>query len=140
MEDGGMLIAGLLLAGVAIVIMAVWQSNNAIKAQPKKELYENLLSELSKEPNNSELKTKVLEAGRDYYATLRTDHCLTIYDEQAITNDINSACINITTTQVVNNDSDVYEDIKKLSELRDGGILTEEEYNEKKKILLEKIG
>jgi len=36
-------------------------------------------------------------------------------------------------------ESDVYEDLRKLNELFESGIITEEEYNEKKAILLERI-
>lgn len=38
-----------------------------------------------------------------------------------------------------NNENDVYEQIRKLSKLKDDGILTEEEFNEKKKVFLDKI-
>lgn len=38
----------------------------------------------------SDDKTKALELGRKYYSMKRTDKKLTIYDEQAITNDLST--------------------------------------------------
>lgn len=35
-------------------------------------------------------KKKALEVGRNYYASMRSNKTLTIYDEQALTNDINT--------------------------------------------------
>ncbi len=138
MEDGGLALGLILIIGAGAVIV-IWRAYNQAKAEPKKEIYENLLNELRKDPNNGELRGKVLEAGRDYYSTLRHDHLLTIYDEQAITNDVNSACVNVVNNQTVNRENTVYEDIKLLSELKDEGIITEDEFNEKKKVLLGKI-
>jgi predicted negative regulator of RcsB-dependent stress response len=73
------LIVVLILIVGAIIIKVLWQNANASKAQLKKELYVNLLNKLRKDSNNGELKAKVLDAGRDYYSTLREDHCLTVY-------------------------------------------------------------
>jgi hypothetical protein len=40
---------------------------------------------------------------------------------------------------ISNNNDKVFEDLKKLGELKAMGVLTEEEFNEKKKELLKKI-
>jgi len=49
-------------------------------------------------------------------------------------------CKNPLSVENASNDNDeIFEDLKKLGELKAAGILTEEEFNEKKKELLSKI-
>lgn len=127
---------GIMMLIVSITIWVIWQSSKVDKAMPKKENYDDLLNQLRENPNNANLKERVLIAGRDYYGTLRLDGRLTIYDEQAITNDISTAVGNGSPIEPQNN---VYKDIEQLANLKDKGILTEEEFNEKKRVLLEKI-
>lgn len=133
------LYTGVIILVICISIWVIWQSSKVDKAMPKKEIYDDLLSELRENPNNAYLREKALMAGRDYYGTLRLDGRLTIYDEQAITNDINVAIGNGNPIEPHNNSNNVYKDIEQLANLKDKGILTEEEFNEKKRVLLEKI-
>lgn len=127
---------GIMMLIVSITIWVIWQSSKVDKAMPKKENYDDLLIQLRENPNNANIKEKVLMAGRDYYGTLRLDGRLTIYDEQAITNDISTAVGNGNPIEPQNN---VYKDIEELAKLKDKGILTEEEFADKKQILLDKI-
>lgn len=133
------LYTGVIILVICISIWVIWQSSKVDKAMPKKEIYDDLLSELRENPNNAYLREKALMAGRDYYGTLRLDGHLTIYDEQAITNDINVALGNGSPIEPHNNSNNVYKDIEQLANLKDKGILTEEEFDEKKRVLLEKI-
>ena len=43
------------------------------------------------------------------------------------------------TQKSTNINDDIYKDIEKLAELKDKGILTEEEFNQKKQVLLDRI-
>jgi hypothetical protein len=56
--------------------------------------YEAAKNMLRKNPKNSQFREAVLSAGRKYYSSLRdgvyVDGILTIYDEQAISNDLNT--------------------------------------------------
>ena len=45
---------------------------------------------LSKSAIASGNKSEALRCGRLYYASMRDDNCLTLYDEQALNNDINA--------------------------------------------------
>ena len=45
-----------------------------------------------------------------------------------------------TKRETPNNENDIVNQIKRLAQLKEEGILTEEEFSDKKKTLLEKIG
>jgi ABC-type uncharacterized transport system fused permease/ATPase subunit len=68
---------------VAIIIAIIKSGNN--KARKLQEL--KLAYEQSLKGNN---KKTALDAGRAYYSALRENKALTIYDEQAITNDLST--------------------------------------------------
>jgi|GEM_PF-6041778 len=68
---------------IIIIIIAVIIAAYVLKAQgisKAKQAYDRALQ--------GQNKREALEAGRKYYSKLRKDGKLTIYDEQAITNDI----------------------------------------------------
>ena len=79
-------------------------------------------------------KEKALKAGRAYYSALRSGS-LTIYDEQAIANDLHSMKGSATTAVVQSNNS-IIEQLEKLGELKAKGILSEDEFNQQKAKLL----
>src|SRR5947208_3079834 len=54
--------------------------------------YRSQLGELRQRPTDPDLKTKTLEAGRLYAAATRQGKNVTIFDEVALSNDIQAAC------------------------------------------------
>ena len=72
------------LAVIAIIII-VMIGNNRNKAKRLKQLKLNYEQALK-----GSNKTIALRAGRAYYSALRENKALTIYDEQAITNDLST--------------------------------------------------
>lgn len=76
-----------------------------------------------------------LAKGREYYKFFRTDGKLTIYDEQAIDNDMKmmpSEEIPIT----VNHTNNIVDQLERLAKLKEQGFLTDTEfYKQKDKIL-----
>lgn len=56
----------------------------------RKAAYDAALAEVAASKGDSAKKVAALEAGRRYYGGLRQDGAPTIYDEQAINNDINA--------------------------------------------------
>ncbi len=82
-------------------------------------------------------KARALKAGRAYYSALRSG-TLTIYDEQAITNDISAMRAEAITVIGKQTSNSVLDKLEKLGQLKAQGILTEEEFNtQKQKILNE---
>ena len=80
-------------------------------------------------------KAKALKAGRAYYSALRSG-TLTIYDEQAINNDIISMRTETNASIVKESSNSVLERLEKLGRLRAQGILTEAEFNRQKEKIL----
>lgn len=56
-----------------------------------RENYERALTNLSKNPTDYQVRLQALQCGREYYASKRQDNKLTVFDEQAIQNDIYTA-------------------------------------------------
>ena len=70
-------------AKIAITIKAVGQNDLS-----SKEIYDAALEVLSQHPDQISLKQYALEVGRWHHSIQRLDRKVTIYDEQAINNDI----------------------------------------------------
>lgn len=74
------------LIGIAVVIGIIFAISNgkekARKINQLKETYDSALRGTN--------KVYALQAGRAYYSALRSPKQLTIYDEQAITNDLST--------------------------------------------------
>jgi hypothetical protein len=86
----GLLLAIAIIVAIIIAIIKANQ-NKARKLQELKLNYERSLKGTNK-------KT-ALNAGRAYYSALRENKTLTIYDEQAITNDLSTMTDSIPNTQ-----------------------------------------
>lgn len=60
------------------------------ESKAREDAYTAALTALAENPAESKLKVAALEAGRAHYGGMRADGRATIYDEQAISNDINA--------------------------------------------------
>ena len=85
----------LLIAAVIIAIIYISKSSNTTdpinKVQELKRAYDKALIEGN--------KRTALDAGRAYYNALRENKGLTVYDEQAIANDLSTMIIQQTNNQ-----------------------------------------
>ena len=96
------------------------------------------------DPYDNRLRDSALQAGRKYYASLRGG-ILTIYDEQAIANDLASITpilpetSQARNTKIETSSDDVTIKLQKLSELRDLGLISELEFENKRKKILDEI-
>lgn len=124
---------------VIVVIYLIFKLPGIMDKLKLKENYDKALKNLAKEPTNISLRVEALNAGRAYYSNKRNDKKLTIYDEQAIQNDLAPYYTNSNKSANSNEGNNVYKDIEELAKLKDKGILTEDEFNEKKRVLLAKI-
>lgn len=116
-------VIAIIIFGVLVAIGVV-VNRNKLKAE-----YDDALSGTN--------KSKALKAGRAYYSALRSGN-LTIYDEQAITNDISAMRTDIKTSTEQHTNNSVLDKLEKLGRLKTQGILTEEEFiRQKQKILAE---
>lgn len=73
---------------IIIVLVAIVKASTGISRQ-------NDLKRTYDEALRGTDKSKALHAGREYYSSLRSKNQLTVYDEQAITNDLSTMGSNV---------------------------------------------
>lgn len=66
------------------------QEDLAIRQEKLKKEYQICLNNLTKVPDNIELRRKALQTGREYSSSLREGGAVTIFDEAAINNDLSA--------------------------------------------------
>lgn len=80
-------------------------------------------------------RQKALAAGREYYRFFRSDGKITIYDEQAIDNDMKMMPPEKVSV-VVDQSNNVVDQLERLARLKENGSLTESEFLEQKAKIL----
>ncbi len=106
-------------------------------------LYKNSLEALKYNPSDANRKQKCLQFGRELANLTRTYQGIsgvTIFDELALMNDINAACAAAPPLSTKTEISQTLEErLAKLSELKEKNLLSEQEYNERRKKILDEI-
>ena len=126
----------------ALSIGRLWNINE------KRQAYAEMLALLRTDPTNPLLNDLTLRLGRISYSATRQGQKLTIYDETALANDIRAATANA--SQITNLPSaahaanvvqttSVEERITALKKMRDTGLISEQEYEEKRKQIIDSI-
>ena len=108
--------------------------------------YQSSLAQLKADPTNSDLRQKTLEQGRYYSNLARDSKGVTIFDEMALMNDINAVCGGttnitgaITSASTPITSLSIEERLAKLSNLRAKGLIDEQEYDTRRKKILDEI-
>lgn len=109
-----------------------------------KPAYLNSLGRLKSQPTNADLKQNTLELGREYSERTRKlqgINGITIFDEMALMNDINTACAGATSVSMkeATNNQTILERLSKLSELKDKNLINEQEYETRRLKILDEI-
>lgn len=104
-----------------------------------KENYENSLYELKKDPANADLKQATLELGRNYSSLTRDNNGVTTVDEVALMNDINAACAALSSTNTPLVSESIEDRLNNLSNLLGKGLITQREYDSRRKEILDSI-
>ncbi len=143
---------GILLFIVAILVVVVKAGNDqakqlnaareeqARKLKAAKDAYFDALRRLKASPTSADLRQKTLRLGREYSNLTRNNEGTTIYDEVALSNDINAACAGA--ALVVNKQESfttVEARLKNLVELKNLGLIDEEEYAATRKKILDEV-
>jgi hypothetical protein len=152
-------LGGIILFIVILVAMALRSMEAAERARQAEEeeekrirlgaeaAYKNSLAKLKDNPTNADLRQETLKLGRVYSNLACNAEGVTIFDEVALMNDINAVCggvTNITNTPPLPSPTNtaslsLEERLVKLSELRAKGLIDEQEYNTKRKQILDEI-
>jgi len=107
-----------------------------------KTAYEESLARLRKDPNNASLRHETLKLGRAFSYLTRNQTGVPIYAEVAIKNDIDAACagaVMMAKPEEQTERETVKQRIANLDELREAGMISDVEYNERRKRILDSI-
>ena len=144
----------ILLIGVGCFVVAIIQSDNIAKAKKKAEAelaqakwqYEQALKDLKADPTDPDVKQRALRLGRAYSEMTRAGGAVTIFDELALSNDINAASARAGASQISKVSTDVpashvtiKERLDQLAELKDQGVISDDEYDYKRSQILDEI-
>jgi hypothetical protein len=135
---------GIILVIVAVVVIAI----SASKQQGPNPLYsarDNYylsLSKLKKTPTDPDLRQTTLALGRTYSNLTRNNKGVTIFDEVALSNDINAACagaVNIAPNKQTAPPKTIESRLLKLAELKSHGLISEREYEARRQKILDEV-
>ena len=131
-------IAGAFALGIGLYFYNLNQFNKRLQQAYMN--YRQSLELLKQQPNDPELRQKALGLGRYYSNLTRSNKGVTVYDEVALSNDINAACAGAgqaakdsTTTRPIE------ERLDQLKALFEKGIISEQEYSERRHKLLDEV-
>ena len=114
--------------------------------QQKQQDYTKALNALRAKPTNPSLHEQALHRGRIYAAATRENKAVTLFDETALANDIRAVTANATQTAVPAAASaatvpsqSIDDRINTLLKLKASGLITDAEFDHKRKELLDSI-
>src|SRR5690348_15897862 len=140
--SGAVCCGGILLFIVLIVIVTVKAGNEQTKKlNAARDDYFNALQRLKTNPTNADLREQTLQLGRTYSNLTRHRSGVTVYDEVAISNDLNAACAG-TATLVANKQTQsqtIESRLQQLAELKSKGLIDPEEYSTRRKQILDDV-
>ena len=133
---------GLVLVVLAVVAIAVYISSSEEsrkRLEVAHQRYQGSLAELKQKPTDPDLKVQALQFGREYSRLTREGGKETLFDEAALSNDINAACAAATRAVEVptSQPATVEARLEELSTLKTRGLISEVEYAESRKRILE---
>lgn len=134
---------GCLIFFILIVLLVAIAVANAAKAtQQAKDkahgAYRESLAQLKLDPSNPNLRQETLRLGREYSNLTRDKKGVTVFDEVALSNDINAACAGAAAPRPAPAPAtgSIEERLQKLSSLKAQGLVSEAEYEESRRRIL----
>jgi len=132
------------IVGVMFFLMIVAVVIQVIRKSQAKNDYDYALQQFRSSPTDPKLRQGALQAGRSYSRMTRNAYGVTYFDEVAIKNDIDAieaAAVKQAPTPVVDQlgQSTIAERLKTLDELHGQGLITEDEYADRRRAILEEI-
>ena len=119
--------------GVIVVVFIIWSN----KMEEAKKAYYRSLEKLINNPTNMNIRQEMLYLGRVYLKLTNAS----VFNEMALMNDFNAATasvVEIKESEEYSNDS-IEARLQKLTRLMENGLLTEDEFQSKRKDILDEI-
>lgn len=132
---------------VLVIIFIIGTIANSGARTRAKTAYQASLEQLSKDPTNPGLRKKTLDLGRVYSNLTRNNKGVSLFDEVALMNDINAACGGTTAIAKskpaskfpVSVRPSIQDRLIQLSQLKEQGLINDEEYQAKRQQLLNEV-
>lgn len=142
-DPTGLFCCGGIILFLVVIVIVVIQDNNAKtkRLTQARDAYFDALRKLKANPTNADMRERTLHLGRTYSNLTRNSRGVTIYDEVALSNDINAACAGATT--VVGNrpvqSQTIEARLQKLADLKSKGLIDEQEYTARRAKILDEV-
>ena len=133
---------GVILFVVVIVIVVVKASKETTKQlNAARDAYFDALKRLKANPTSADLRESTLQLGRTYSNLTRNKSGVTVYDEVALSNDINAACAGAATLvdNKLTQSQTIESRLQKLAELKSKGLIDEQEYTARREKILDEV-
>jgi len=104
--------------------------------------YKAALAQLKASPTSADLRERALDLGRKYAARTRAaagQGNITIFDEVALANDLQAACAAAAAANPSGNENDIERRLRRLAELRDKKLISEQEFSERRQQILSEL-
>jgi hypothetical protein len=143
--DSGNISCGVILVCSVLGLVAYFLQQNQVAKQLRNanDNYRGALNLLKQRPTDPELRQRALALGREYSNLTRNKKGVTIYDEVALSNDINAACAAAVqvrpTAHLAAPVQSVERRLMKLKALLESNVITEEEYRERRGRILDDV-
>jgi hypothetical protein len=124
---------------VLLAVIVVFFINQASQRARARSSYEESLSQLKADPANPDLRGETLRLGRVYSNLTRNGKGVTIFDEVALSNDINAACARASGIRVSAQLPSVETRLEHLATLRHKGLIDDAEYAERRREILKQV-
>jgi len=141
--DMGIFWTVMVIGGVIALAMRATQGDARAKAQTA---YRESLQALTNDPTNPELRQRTLELGRTFSRLTRNSKGVTIFDEVALSNDLNAVAGGTTAIAPPRSlqssstaASTVEGRLAQLVRLKEQGLISDEEYAAKRQRVLDEV-
>lgn len=128
----------------AIVVIGVVVAVARARAREKARLaYQEALWRLKRDPANPDLREETLRLGREYSNLMRNRRGVALFDEVALSNDINAACAAAFRPQkqpvALAGKPSIESRLANLAELKAKGLIDETEYSTRRQEILREV-
>jgi hypothetical protein len=143
MDQLGWIICTIVLVVIIVAILVANRRAADARAQALKDAhtaYQKALTKLREKPADAFYRQQALDAGRAYSSLTREGKGVTIFDEVALSNDINAAAAGAAVASVKASapapPSSIQERLKRLDDLKANGAITDQEYAARRQSIL----
>jgi hypothetical protein len=140
--SGAVCCGGAILFIVVVIVVAVKAGNEQTRQlTAARDVYYDALRKLKANPTSADLRQSTLQLGRIYSNLTRNKKGVTIYDEVALSNDINAACAGAATLIATPKEQSqtIESRLQRLAELKNKGLIDEEEYTARRTKVLDEV-